>query len=99
AMGLGVIFCVGETLQERDEERTEWVLESQLTGGLDGLDVKALASLVIAYEPVWAIGTGRNATPEQAQQAHAFIRRQIGQRCGVGGRNGARRSLGNAGAA
>jgi triosephosphate isomerase len=76
--GLGVIFCVGETLQEREEDRTEWVLETQLTGGLDGLDGAALAKIVIAYEPVWAIGTGRNATPEQAQQAHAFIRRRIG---------------------
>jgi triosephosphate isomerase len=82
AAGLSVIFCVGETLQEREENRTEWVLETQLTGGLDGLDATSMAKIVIAYEPVWAIGTGRNATPEQAQQAHAFIRQRIGDRFG-----------------
>jgi triosephosphate isomerase len=82
AAGLEVIFCVGETLQEREENRTEWVLETQLAGGLEGLAAAALAHLVIAYEPVWAIGTGRNATPEQAQEAHAFLRRQIAARFG-----------------
>jgi triosephosphate isomerase len=80
--GLGVIFCVGETLQEREEDRTESVLETQLTGGLDGLGVAEIGKIVVAYEPVWAIGTGKNATPEQAQQAHAFIRLQIGKRFG-----------------
>jgi triosephosphate isomerase len=82
AAGLGVIFCVGETLQEREEDRTESVLETQLTGGLDGLEAPEIGRMVVAYEPVWAIGTGRNATPEQAQQAHAFIRRQIGKEFG-----------------
>jgi triosephosphate isomerase len=82
AAGLGVIFCVGETLREREANRTESVLDTQLTGGLDGLDSAAVAKIVVAYEPVWAIGTGKNATPDQAQQAHAFIRRQIGRRFG-----------------
>jgi triosephosphate isomerase len=80
--GLGVIFCVGETLQEREDNRTERVLETQLSGGLEGIDAAGLAKIVIAYEPVWAIGTGRNATPEQAQHAHAFIRKRIGERFG-----------------
>src|SRR5215831_14382937 len=79
AAGLGVIFCVGETLQEREEDRTESVLESHLTSGLDGLGAAEIGRMVVAYEPVWAIGTGKNATPEQAQQAHAFIRRHIGK--------------------
>jgi triosephosphate isomerase len=82
AAGLHVILCVGETLQEREGNRTEAVLETQLTGGLAGLGADQLAHLVIAYEPVWAIGTGKNATPEQAQEAHAFIRRRVGQMFG-----------------
>jgi triosephosphate isomerase len=82
AAGLRVILCVGETLAEREGNRTETVLETQLAGGLAGLQAAALAGLAIAYEPVWAIGTGRNATPEQAQQAHAFIRRWIGEKFG-----------------
>jgi triosephosphate isomerase (TIM) len=72
--GLQVIFCVGETLQQRQASETEKVLDQQLTAGLAGLDREALARLVVAYEPVWAIGTGLNATPEQAQQAHRFLR-------------------------
>jgi triosephosphate isomerase len=82
AAGLHVILCVGETLAEREANRTEQVLESQLSGGMAGLAAGALANLVIAYEPVWAIGTGRNATPEQAQLAHAFLRRRIGETFG-----------------
>ena len=82
AAGLRVILCVGETLAEREGDRTESVLDTQLTGGLAGLSAENLADVVIAYEPVWAIGTGKNATPEQAQQAHAFIRGRIGQRFG-----------------
>jgi triosephosphate isomerase len=80
--GLRVILCVGETLADREGNRTEQVLEAQLVGGLAGLQAAALEGLVIAYEPVWAIGTGRNATPEQAQQAHAFIRRWVGSHFG-----------------
>jgi triosephosphate isomerase len=77
--GLSVILCVGETLEEREANQTETVLERQLTTGLEGIAAGAMDRLVIAYEPVWAIGTGRNATPEQAQEAHAFLRRRIGE--------------------
>jgi triosephosphate isomerase (TIM) len=80
--GLHVILCVGETLAEREGNRTETVLDTQLAGGLAGLTADRLANLVIAYEPVWAIGTGRNATPQQAQDAHAFIRRRAGKMFG-----------------
>jgi triosephosphate isomerase len=79
AAGLEVILCLGETLEERQADRTEAVLASQLNGSLAGLDAAALRHVVLAYEPVWAIGTGQNATPEQAQAAHAFIRGQIRQ--------------------
>ena len=71
------IVCIGETLAERDANRVEQVLETQLKGSLAGLDSKELSEIVLAYEPVWAIGTGRTATPEQAQEAHAFIRKTI----------------------
>lgn len=71
------IVCIGETLAERDANKVEQVLETQLKGSLAGLDAKELSELVLAYEPVWAIGTGRTATPEQAQEAHAFIRKTI----------------------
>ncbi len=77
AAGLRVILCVGETLDEREANRTETVLDAQLSGSLAGLTAESMPKLVIAYEPVWAIGTGRNATPDQAQQAHAFIRGRI----------------------
>ncbi len=82
AAGLQVILCVGETLQEREANQTEGVLDEQLTGGLSGVSVEGLRGVVLAYEPVWAIGTGRNATPEQAQEAHAFLRRRVGELCG-----------------
>ncbi|MDH4229307.1 MAG: triose-phosphate isomerase [Nitrospirota bacterium] len=68
------IFCIGELIDQRRAGETERVLERQLTDGLAGLDAAALATLIVAYEPVWAIGTGEVATPEQAQAAHAFIR-------------------------
>ena len=68
------ILCVGETLDQRQADQTEVVLEDQLGGGLKGIDERMLADIVIAYEPVWAIGTGETATPEQAQAAIAFIR-------------------------
>jgi triosephosphate isomerase len=73
------IVCIGETLAERDAEKVEQVLETQLRGSLAGLDAKALTETVLAYEPVWAIGTGRTATPEQAQAAHAFIRKVLAE--------------------
>jgi triosephosphate isomerase (TIM) len=75
--GLDVIVCIGETLQQREANQTEAVLQTQLTGSLAGLDGAGLERVVLAYEPVWAIGTGKTATPEQAQEAHAFIRGKI----------------------
>jgi triosephosphate isomerase (TIM) len=68
------ILCVGETLAERESGQTEAVLARQLKAVLDRAGVKAFADSVLAYEPVWAIGTGRTATREQAQSAHAFLR-------------------------
>jgi triosephosphate isomerase (TIM) len=82
AAGLQAILCVGETLAERQGNRTEAVLDTQLDGSLAGLDAADLAKVVLAYEPVWAIGTGQNATPEQAQQAHAFIRARVAGKFG-----------------
>ena len=73
------IVCVGETLAERDTGKVESVLETQLKGSLAGLSSKELSEVIIAYEPVWAIGTGRTATPEQAQEAHAFIRKVLSE--------------------
>ena len=71
------IVCVGETLEQRDKGNVEKILSIQLRGSLAGLAPKELQESVIAYEPVWAIGTGRNATPQQAQEAHAFVRRTL----------------------
>ena len=73
------IVCVGETLEDREGDRTEDVVKTQLTGSLEGLDDARAAGVVIAYEPVWAIGTGKTATPEQAEEVHAFIRKLLGQ--------------------
>jgi triosephosphate isomerase len=84
AAGLEVILCIGETLQERDGNLTEKVLDTQVTGCLAGITGESLAKIILAYEPVWAIGTGKNATPAQAQDAHAFIRRRVAQLCGEG---------------
>lgn len=75
--GLTVIFCVGETLEEREANKTLSVIESQLEGGLKGFSEADLKGLIIAYEPVWAIGTGKTATPEQAQEVHAAIRKYL----------------------
>jgi len=71
------IVCVGETLEQRDKGNVEKILSIQLRGSLKDLSEKELHETVIAYEPVWAIGTGLNATPEQAQEAHAFIRHTL----------------------
>jgi triosephosphate isomerase len=73
------IVCIGETLQERDANETLAVLDRQIKRGLDGLTADQIGGLVIAYEPVWAIGTGRNATPDQAREAHAHIRSRVRQ--------------------
>ena len=83
AAGLDVIFCVGETLDQREADQTEAVLDRQLTQGLAGLTADTLTRLSIAYEPVWAIGNlGHHATPQQAQEAHAVIRRRFGRMFG-----------------
>jgi triosephosphate isomerase len=71
------IVCVGETLEQRDRGNVEKILSIQLRGSLAGLEPKELQETVVAYEPVWAIGTGRNATPAQAQEAHAFVRHTL----------------------
>ena len=71
------VLCVGEALEEREADHTEFVLDEQLVGGLMNVLPAELTQIVIAYEPVWAIGTGRTATPEQAQEAVAFIRAWI----------------------
>ena len=73
-IGLKPILCIGETLQEREEGEMLKVLGQQIKGGLAGLTSEQMATVVIAYEPIWAIGTGKTATSEQAQEAHAFIR-------------------------
>jgi len=72
--GLKAIVCVGESLEQREGGITARVVEQQITGGLSGLSTEQMASVIIAYEPVWAIGTGKVATPEQAQEVHAQIR-------------------------
>ena len=81
--GLKVILCFGETLHEREANQTEKVLDTQILGSLAGVTGPMLANVTLAYEPVWAIGTGKNATPDQAQHAHAFIRTQVAGMCGA----------------
>ena len=76
-----VIFCIGEQLSERESGETESVLKSQLENVLPKLSVLNWDLLTIAYEPVWAIGTGKVATPEQAQETHAFIRQELSRLC------------------
>jgi triosephosphate isomerase (TIM) len=82
AAGLVPIVCVGETLEEREQDQTLAVLDRQLRLGLDGLTADQVAGLAVAYEPVWAIGTGRNATSAQAQEAHAHIRKRLREQFG-----------------
>jgi triosephosphate isomerase len=84
AHGLVPIVCVGELREEREAGRTEEVLRRQLSGALDGDAMPASDELVLAYEPVWAIGTGLTATSEQAQEAHAFLRALLAERYGEG---------------
>lgn len=79
AASLTPIVCIGETLDQRERRETLDVLDRQIKQGLEGLTGEQLGQLVVAYEPVWAIGTGRNATPEQAGEAHAHIRKRLRQ--------------------
>jgi len=79
AAGLTPIVCIGETLDQRERGETFDVLDRQIKVGLDGLTMEQMGLLVVAYEPVWAIGTGRNATPAQAAEAHGHIRKRLGQ--------------------
>ena len=80
AAGLQPIVCVGERLEERESGRTAAVIESQFNGSLAGLSADQMSEVVIAYEPVWAIGTGKVATPQQAQEVHADLRKRIADR-------------------
>ena len=77
ARGLKVIFCIGETLKEREEGKTFSVIERQVKGGLKGFGDQEMKNMVVAYEPVWAIGTGKTATPEQAEEVHRYIRGKL----------------------
>jgi len=81
--GLTAVVCVGEMLAEREAGHAESVVETQLNGGLEGLTVRDMERIIIAYEPVWAIGTGKTATPEQAQEMHGYIRRKVGESHGT----------------
>src|SRR5262249_37870670 len=90
AAGLTPIVCVGETLQEREAEATAQVVERQVVAGLADLGVADVARLVIAYEPVWEIGTGKTATPAQAEEVHRTIREQLAKLADVGTADGVR---------
>jgi len=83
AAGLKPMVCIGETLAEREGNRTEAVIDVQVKGGFAGLTPEQMAALVITYEPVWAIGTGKTATPAMAQETHAYIRKVVGQLFGA----------------
>ncbi len=85
AAGIVPIVCVGESLEEREAGRTFAVIEGQLDGSLAGLPEERAAELVVAYEPIWAIGTGRTATPEIAQEVHGRVREQLRARFGAAG--------------
>jgi triosephosphate isomerase len=82
AAGLGAIVCVGESLADRDAGRTLAVVDDQLAAALAGIAAASAPRLVIAYEPVWAIGTGRTASPAQAQEVHAHLRKRLAERLG-----------------
>ena len=81
--GLVPIVCVGETLSQREKGEAFKVIEGQLYGGLEGLSPEQSKTIIIAYEPVWAIGTGKTATPEQALEVHAYIRKWLSDRFGA----------------
>ena len=75
--GLRVIYCIGETLEEREKSQTLSVIKSQLLEGLNNIKIASEDDIIIAYEPVWAIGTGKTASKEQAQEVHALIRKLL----------------------
>jgi len=81
--GLNPIMCVGETLEERESDRTFTVVETQVRRGLEGFPASETGRLVVAYEPVWAIGTGKTATPQQAQEVHRLIRNLLSEILGT----------------
>ncbi len=81
--GMKAIFCIGETLEEREAEKQEEIVKTQLTESLFHLDVDAMKNIILAYEPVWAIGTGKTASPEQAQEIHKYIRQVIAEKYGA----------------
>jgi triosephosphate isomerase (TIM) len=81
--GLTPILCIGETLEERDRGDAQTVVATQLSGSLAELTASDLVHIILAYEPVWAIGTGRTATPQQAQEMHAFIRSWLSEKFGM----------------
>lgn len=83
--GLRPLFCLGEDLAQREAGRTEEILARQMAGGLGSFGASELETLVVAYEPVWAIGTGRTATPDQAEASHHFLREQCVERWGATG--------------
>ena len=80
--GLKVVLCIGEKLEERNAGKTEEVIENELKKDLDGLSSKDITNIIIAYEPIWAIGTGVSAKPEQAEEVHKFIRNLLDERFG-----------------
>jgi triosephosphate isomerase len=88
--GLTPIVCIGETIEEREAGRTLAVLDRQIKGGLHGLSGPEVAAIAVAYEPVWAIGTGRNATPTEADEAHRHIRARLGEWFGGAAAEGCR---------
>ena len=94
SVGLVPILCVGETLEDRERGVTEAVVKEQLLEGMRHLDAPQAARTIVAYEPVWAIGTGRTASPEQAQAVHAFIRSTLAQRFDAGTADGLRLQYG-----
>jgi len=89
-VGIKSILCIGETIEERQADRTMAVLQAQLEGGLEGFELKASDDLVIAYEPVWAIGTGHTASVEQVEEVHTWIRGWLKDRFGGAAGDGIR---------
>ena len=78
-----MIFCIGEVLEERESGKQNEVVKAQIEGSLFDLSVEELSNIILAYEPVWAIGTGKTATAEQAEEMHAFIRGVIAEKFGA----------------